>query len=221
MWADSDMFNSMRGEDSVPRPAPGEELNLGPQTAPRQAATVILLRGNERALEVLLVQRSQQARFMAGVWVFPGGAVEPEELEQPDPHMLAARRELREEAGIELPAQAELIELSRWITPAIVKVRFDTVFFLAQLPDGQQAKVDGNECVDHRWCSPAQALETYASGEMPLVFPTIKHLEAIAPFASAAELIERSRGQPIEAVQPKVIMDSGSPRVVLPGEPGY
>lgn len=211
----------MGREDSVARPAPGEELNLGPQTAPRQAATVILLRGGGSALEVLLVQRSQQARFMAGVWVFPGGAVEQEELAQPESHALAARRELREEAGIELPAQAELIELSRWITPAIVKVRFDTIFFLAELPEDQRAKVDGNECTAHRWCSPSQALQAYTAGEMPLVFPTIKHLEAIAPFASATELIERSRGRPIEAVQPKVIMDAGSPRVVLPDEPGY
>jgi 8-oxo-dGTP pyrophosphatase MutT (NUDIX family) len=211
----------MSREDEVPRPAPGEELNLGPQTAPRPAATVILLRGGG-ALEVLLVQRNQKARFMAGVWVFPGGAVEQEELAQPKSHALAARRELREEAGIELPAQAELIELSRWITPAIVKVRFDTVFFLAQLPEGQQAKVDGNECIAHRWCSPSKALQAYAAGEMPLVFPTIKHLEAIAPFASATELMQSSRGRHVEAVQPKVIMDStGSPRVVLPGEPDY
>lgn len=211
----------MKREESLPRPAPGEELNLGPQTAPRQAATVILLRGADSALEVLLVQRSQQARFMAGVWVFPGGAVEREELGQPASHAQAARRELQEEAGIELPPAAELIEFSRWITPAIVKVRYDTLFFLALMPDGQQVTVDGNECIDHRWCLPTQALAACAAGEMPLVFPTIRHLEAIAPFASAAELIERSRGRPVEAVEPRVIMDSGSPRVVLPGEPGY
>ena len=63
----------------IDRPPPGEELNLtGEETVPRQAATVILLRGGADALEVLLVKRTPHARFMGGVWVFPGGAVDAE-----------------------------------------------------------------------------------------------------------------------------------------------
>ena len=64
---------------------PGEEYNPGPATTPRQAATVILMRGGD-ALEVLLVRRSPQARFMGGVWVFPGGAVDAAEGEGDDAH---------------------------------------------------------------------------------------------------------------------------------------
>ena len=60
----------------IPRPAPGEELNPGEETVPRPAATVILLRGGGDALEVLLVQRNPESRFMGGAWVFPGGAVD-------------------------------------------------------------------------------------------------------------------------------------------------
>src|SRR5258708_3418772 len=56
--------------------APGEEYNPGPATTPRQAASVILLRGGAERLEVLLVRRTPKARFMGGVWVFPGGAVD-------------------------------------------------------------------------------------------------------------------------------------------------
>ena len=59
----------------IERPAPGEVLSEGPETVPRPAATVILLRGDERALEVLLVRRNPEAKFMGGAWVFPGGAV--------------------------------------------------------------------------------------------------------------------------------------------------
>ncbi len=77
---------------------PGQGLNLGEATPPRQAATVILLRGGEQTLEVLLVKRTEQARFMGGVWVFPGGAVDDE---RPfitggsiDAHRAAAAREL-------------------------------------------------------------------------------------------------------------------------------
>ena len=61
---------------------PGQELNLGRgHTPPRQAATVILLRGGAQTLEVLLVKRTPEARFMGGVWVFPGGAVDAGEGE--------------------------------------------------------------------------------------------------------------------------------------------
>jgi 8-oxo-dGTP pyrophosphatase MutT (NUDIX family) len=215
------MLVGVIGEDSLPRPAPGERLNLGQETVPRKAATVMLLRGGADALEVLLVQRNPQARFMGGVWVFPGGAVEPQEQSSDRPYEAAARRELREEADIELGAETELVQFSRWITPALVQTRYDTVFFLAQLPAGQVASVDGKECVAHRWSTPENALAAYAAGELSLVFPTIKHLQQLAPFTSAAELIERSRGKQIGPVQPKVIVESGTPRVVLPGEPGY
>ena len=60
----------------IDRPRPGEELNTGAPTEPRQAATVIVLRGGAERLEVLLVRRNPAARFMGGAWVFPGGAVD-------------------------------------------------------------------------------------------------------------------------------------------------
>src|SRR3977135_2940249 len=82
------------------RRAGGEEYNPGEPTTPRQAATVILLRGGAQALEVLLVRRSPQARFMGSVWVFPGGAVDAGEGEGDAAHRIAAVRELQEEAGL-------------------------------------------------------------------------------------------------------------------------
>lgn len=221
MRARSGMVITVTGEDRLPRPAPGERLNLGEETVPRQAATVILLRGGAGSLEVLLVQRSPQARFMGGVWVFPGGAVEQAEAEADAPHELAARRELREEATIELSPQSELVLFARWITPAMIATRYDTFFFLAELPAGQEARVDGGECVAHRWYEPSTALAAYASGELPLVFPTIKQLERLAPFRSVSELLQSARGREVGPVQPKVIVDGETPRLVLPGEPGY
>src|SRR3978361_1636884 len=128
--------------------APGEEYNPRPARAPRQAATVILLRGAADALEVLLVRRTPKARFMGGVWVFPGGAVDAHEGDGDRAHRAAAIRELREEAAIELEDPDALVKFSRWITPAQVKIRFDTHFFLAPLPSGQQPQVDGEEVID-------------------------------------------------------------------------
>ena len=81
-------------------PAPGEELNAGQETVPRPAATVILLRGGADALEVLLVRRNPQSRFMGGAWVFPGGAVDRSEGEGETALRAAAIREVSEEAGI-------------------------------------------------------------------------------------------------------------------------
>src|SRR5947209_4052364 len=113
------------------RPAPGEELNLGQETVPRLAATVIVLQGGTERLEVLLVKRNPESRFMGGAWVFPGGAVDRTEGEGDVALRAAAVREVQEEAGITLPDPGGLILFSRWITPAQVKIRFDTWFFLA------------------------------------------------------------------------------------------
>jgi 8-oxo-dGTP pyrophosphatase MutT (NUDIX family) len=204
------------------RPPPGEDLNTtGQETLPRQAATVIVLRGGSEALEVLLVKRTPHARFMGGVWVFPGGAVDAGEGEGDAAHRVAAVRELQEEAGIVLADPGALVKFSRWITPAEVVVRFDTHFFLAPLPDGQEATIDGDEIVDQGWFTPADALAAHDRGEIALVFPTIKHLEQLGGFATADALLQYARGRDVGPVQPRVVTEGETARLLLPGEPGY
>ena len=205
----------------VQRPGPGEELNPGQESVPRPAATVIVLRGGAEALQVLLVKRNPASKFMGGAWVFPGGAVDRNEGEGQAALRAAAMRELGEEAGIELNDPDALIPFSRWITPAAVKIRFDTWFYLTPLPGGATPEIDGNEIVDARWYEPRQALEAAGRGELLLVFPTIKHLEQISPFESAQALMEYARGREILPVQPRVVMQGETARILLPGEPGY
>ena len=205
----------------IGRPAPGEEINPGTETVPRPAATVILLRGGGDALEVLLVQRNPASRFMGGAWVFPGGAVDAHEGEGDAALRAAAVRELDEEAGVQVAGPDALVPFSRWITPAEVKIRFDTWFYLAALPDGAVPIVDGSEIVDSRWYEPAAALQAGEREEMLLVFPTIKHLEQLSAFGAADELIAYARGREVLPVQPKVLLLGETARVVLPGEPGY
>jgi len=204
------------------RPAPGEELNAeGPATVPRLAATVILLRGGAQLLELLLVKRTERARFMGGVWVFPGGAVDAAEGDGDAAHRLAAVRELREEAGITLDDPGALVKVARWITPPEVAIRFDTHFFLAAAPDGQEPVVDGSEITDHRWLAPQAALDAQRSGGLRLVFPTVKQLERLRGFTSADELLAWARGHEVVAVEPRVLGTGEAARIVLPGEPGY
>jgi 8-oxo-dGTP pyrophosphatase MutT (NUDIX family) len=205
----------------IDRPPPGEEIDFsGEESVPRQAATVILLRGGADTLEVLLVQRTPKARFMGGVWVFPGGAVDTTEGDGDAAHRIAAVRELEEEAAITLPDPGALVKFSRWITPPQVRIRFDTHFFLAPLPAGQEPRVDGEECVDLGWFTPRAALDAAEREEIVLVFPTIKHLEQLAGFPSADAVLEHARGRDVEPVVPHVVMDGEVARVVLPGDAG-
>lgn len=206
---------------TLDRPAPGEELSAGPPSVPRQAATVILLRGGASTLEVLLVRRNPAQRFMGGAWVFPGGAVDAHEGEGDVAHRLAGVREVAEEVSVTLPDPAALVKFSRWITPAEVRIRFDTHFFLAALPDGAEPRADGRECVDLGWFTPRGALDAGVAGTIELVFPTIKHLEQLEAFPSAERLLTWAQGRAVVPVQPKVVMEGEIARVVLPGEPGY
>ncbi len=197
------------------------QLNSGPPTVPRPAATVILLRGASERLEVLLVQRNPQARFMGGAWVFPGGAVDRSEGDGQPALRAAAIRELREETGITISADGRLVPFARWITPAEVKMRFDTWFYLAIAPAGAQPMVDGAEIVDGRWYRPDDALAAGAAGELFLVFPTIRQLQQLSAFASADQLLEHASATEVVPVQPRVLTQGETARIVLPGEPGY
>src|SRR5215204_3759701 len=131
----------------VGKPGPGEVLNTGVATIPREAATVIVLRGGDDALEVLLVKRNPAQRFMGGAWVFPGGAVDTAEGTGDAAHRAAGVREVEEEAGVRLPDPAALVRFSRWITPAQVSIRFDTHFFLVAAPEDAEPVPDGGETV--------------------------------------------------------------------------
>jgi hypothetical protein len=81
--------------------------------------------------------------------------------------------------------------------------------------------VDGSECVDARWLRPAAALEAHRRGELMLVFPTIKHLEALASMGSVGDALDKARSREVVPVQPRVVIRNGTAEVLLPGEPGY
>jgi 8-oxo-dGTP pyrophosphatase MutT (NUDIX family) len=202
--------------------AGGEPLRESdPPATPRPAATVILLRRGgkhaDRALEVLMGQRNHEARFMPGVWVFPGGAVDPEDGEGEAGFRAAASRELQEEVAISVPEE-ELVPYSRWITPRVVPIRFDTRFYLALAPAHSPPEPDGSETVDAGWFEPQAALDRHYADreEFKLVFPTIRHLESLLPYANAEEALEAARGREVKPVEPEVVGEGDERRIELP-----
>ena len=113
-----------------------------------------------------------------------------------------AFRDLVAEAPIDL---SQLVWTSRWITPAGIPKRFDTYFFLAVVSRDAVATAEQNEIVEVTWIHPSDALAKHKARDMQMVFPTLRNLEAITGFASAAGLLDGRRGAVIEAVEPVLV----------------
>jgi 8-oxo-dGTP pyrophosphatase MutT (NUDIX family) len=208
------------------RRGPAEMPNFGPPSTPRPAASIVLLRRggkhSQRALEVLMLKRSEEAKFMPGVWVFPGGSVDAADGADEAGLRTCALRELSEEAGIELDAGEELVPFTRWITPEVIATRFDAWFFLALAPAHTPPQADGVETTEARWFQPGAALEAQGAGELVLSFPTVTQLQWLTEFRTSDEALAAYRQRTIEPILPKVVADEGAePRVLLPGDPDY
>jgi 8-oxo-dGTP pyrophosphatase MutT (NUDIX family) len=185
---------------------------------------VLLRRGGkhgDRALEVLLLKRTEEARFMPGVWVFPGGGVDECDGDGEAAYRACAVRELEEEAGIALGADEELVLFSRWITPEVISRRFDAWFFLALAPAHTPPQPDGVETTDAAWFEPRAALDAQQADELALAFPTIHQLTSLLPFRTSTEAMEAHRDRPVAPILPKVVGSADDHRVVLPGDPDY
>lgn len=227
-------------------------MDAKPPAIPRPAATLMLLRDGVAGLEVLLVARTREVDFAAGALVFPGGRVEEADgvLATPGDALgafrIAAIREAWEEIGILLaeppapplevatpfggellargvrPAPARLVHFAHWVTPEHAPKRFDTHFFAAHAPEGQQAVHDGREAVECAWLRPQDALDQAGEGRWTLVFPTRLNLRRLARFASAAEALEDAARSPVVTVMPVPVPDgAGGTNLHIPEAAGY
>jgi 8-oxo-dGTP pyrophosphatase MutT (NUDIX family) len=188
---------------------------------PRLAATVVLIRRAAIGPEVLMVRRTRQASFMADAFVFPGGRVEPEDEQVgEDTFARAAARELREEAGVEMDP-GRLIPFARWITPSAEPKRFDARFYLAVAPEGQVARHDAVEAVEHLWATPTEMLARHTRAEIKLPPPTLHTLAQLAQADSVDACLSWARDRPIVAIQPKLVPLADTLAIVLPWDPEY
>jgi 8-oxo-dGTP pyrophosphatase MutT (NUDIX family) len=92
---------------------------------------------------------------------------------------------------------------SQWITPPIEPRRFDARFFVARAPADQIAEADAAEVYDGMWMRPVDALAARERGEINLIFPTVKHLERIAPYPTVDALLAFAAGKTIVPVSPR------------------
>ena len=161
---------------------------------PIPAATVVLLRDAPGGVGVeTLMLRKNRGQSFGGMWVFPGGRLEPGD----DGPAAAAVREAAEETGLVL-ARDDLVPFAHWVPPEGAPKRFATWFFLAALPPGAaDVVVDGGEIGDHVWTTPADALQRHAAGEVELAPPTWVTLHSLAEAVSPADALARARREEI------------------------
>lgn len=180
--------------------------------APRDAATVVLLRDGAVGLEAFLMRRPLTMAFAPGMYVFPGGAVDDEDLSVgldldadsifSAPLVVAAIRETWEECGVRLEPRA-LKPWTHWVTPEVESRRFDTRFFAAQLPPGQEARVVTDETDHGEWLTPGRALAEHAANRMPMLPPTTATLRDLADFETAEAALLSAQRRTIRPLIPR------------------
>ena len=169
---------------------------------PRTAATVVLLRDTPGGLETLMLKRNKALMFAGGVWVFPGGSLDPSDWEygageEVDAARAGATREAMEESGLEVDPDT-MVQISHWTTPVAEPKRFYTWFFLAMAPADPEVEIDGSEIHDHAWMNVAEAVRQHEAGDFGLFPPTIMTLRALQGYLSAEDaLIGTAAREPV------------------------
>jgi 8-oxo-dGTP pyrophosphatase MutT (NUDIX family) len=191
----------------------------------RPAATLALLQDAAAGLEVLLLRRSRALAAFAGVWVFPGGAIEPADGPADDwpacqtTARHTAVRELAEETGLSV-APEDLVTLSRWTAPVEMPRRFDTWFFLAASP-GTPVRIDHGEIHDHCWIDPHEALARHGADRLPLFPPTWVTLHYLASFANSDAALSAAARSPAYHFAPKVASRGKDTCFLYSGDQAY
>jgi 8-oxo-dGTP pyrophosphatase MutT (NUDIX family) len=185
-------------------------------------------------MEVLLLRRNARGQF-GGMWVFPGGQVDPADLlhgpglSDHEAELAAARRaamrEAKEEAGLELDLMS-FVTLSFWVPPPESPRRFATWFFLAPALSGesgdQEVVVDRVEIHDHMWVAPLDAIAARDRRAIDLAPPTYMTLWWLAQTSSAADALHRAGAEPPPRFESHVARTAGGLIVTCwDGDAGY
>ncbi len=188
------------------------------------AATVVLLRDGADGVEVLMLHKNSKIAF-GGMWVSPGGKIDPEDYPE-DGNLdaaahTAAQRETAEEAGLELDPSA-FVQFAHWTPPPSTPVRFATYFFAAAAPTTGDVAIDDGEIKNFAWMRPADALARHDKGEIDLAPPTWITLHHISLYSPSATVIEHFKSQDVKVYETHVGKAAAGHRVAMwAGDAGY
>ncbi len=191
----------------------------------RPASTVVLLRDTVDGLETLLLKRNKALVFAGGAWVFPGGAVDPEDFKAAggsidEASRIAAAREAHEESGLS-PRLEDMVLLSHWTTPVGEPRRFSTWIYAAPLAEDIDVVIDGGEIHDSRWLSVREAAAEHESGDLAMLPPTYFTLLGLARYATVAQMVAAERSSAVPEVFPVFANDGEQLMVMFRGDAGY
>jgi 8-oxo-dGTP pyrophosphatase MutT (NUDIX family) len=205
--------------------------SVGPEAV--LAATVILLRDspnppNDPArasrLEILMLKRNSKIAF-GGMWVFPGGRIDPEDwqgIEEGDDlgaSRKAAEREALEECGLAVDTNS-MHPFSHWTPPKTTPKRFLTWFFAARAGTGE-VEIDHGEIHDSAWMSPADALRRRDAREIGIAPPTFVSLSELTAFRNVDHALEVIEARTPERFQTVIGLSEVGPVAMWHGDAGY
>ena len=199
--------------------APGHD---GAPTQPIPAATVVLVRDRANGVETLMLHRNSKLAF-GGMWVFPGGRVDPEDVAGTSTEEEAARRaavrEAREEAGLDCDLPS-LVPFAHWLPPGVAPKRFSTWFFVAPAPSGS-VTIDHGEIHDSAWMRPTDALARRDAQEIELAPPTWMTLTRLSQFETVDDLLADARRRPPTFYETRVASSTDGMIAMWDGDAGY
>lgn len=202
----------------------GRAVENGPEAV--AAATVILARPNDDdEPEILMLKRNSKLDFAGGLWVFPGGRVDPTDFDPDDPDNLriaerrAAAREAYEESGLVIDPRA-LKRISHWTPPPQAHKRYSTAFFIAEAPR-DTVVVDDGEILDHRWATARRVLEEHDDHDIELAPPTFITLTHLAAHPTVAELRTALENWVLESFSTQIAEIGDDVVALYHGDVGY
>ena len=121
------------------------------------------------------------------------------------------------------PDLTSLVPFARWITPIVMKARFDSAFYLAPVQESQLAYTDCNpgeiDALD--WFSPDEALSAYSSGRIKLAPPTYVKIAEMNTCEKYETLMNPASREMPDAILPVFVPaseDGQPPAIALPGD---
>ena len=189
------------------------------------AAPVVLLRDapNDGGLEVLMLRRNSAVEFAGGMWVFPGGRIDPEDHHDTADLLAAARnasvREANEEAGQSVDVES-LVWFAHWCPPPSAPKRFATFFFACRALD-DEVTIDGSEIHDHEWMTPVAALQRQREHDVQLAPPTWITLHYLTRSATVSEALDAFARREPRFYETRMAKDDEHLHFVWSGDAAY